>query len=49
MTTNFEQIAAVAERFTAKEIRGVGRLEVAKLYLRKNNARSQKDSIHAAR
>lgn len=49
MTTNFEQVAAVAERFTAKEIRGVGRLEVAKLYLRKNNDRLQKDSIRAAR
>jgi hypothetical protein len=47
--TNFEQIAAVAERFTAKEIRGVGRLEVAKLYIKKNNDRLQKDSIRAAR
>jgi hypothetical protein len=33
--TNFEQIAAVVERFTLKEARGVGRLEVAKLYLGK--------------
>ncbi|HUQ32717.1 MAG TPA: hypothetical protein VM095_11390 [Pyrinomonadaceae bacterium] len=39
ITTNFEQIAAVAERFIGKEVRGVGRLEVANLYLRKNNAR----------
>jgi hypothetical protein len=49
ITKNFEQIATVAESFTAKEIRGVGCLEVAKLYLRKNNYRSQKDSIRAAR
>lgn len=47
-TTNFEQIAVVAESFTAKEVRGVGRLEVAKLYLRKNNDGSQKDLIRAA-
>jgi hypothetical protein len=47
--TNFEQIAAVAERFTAKEVRGVGRLEVAKLYLRKNNARPRNVSIRIAR
>jgi hypothetical protein len=49
ITTNFEQIAAITERFTAKERRGVGSLEVAKLYLRKNNARLQNDSIRAAR
>lgn len=49
ITQNFEQIAAVAERFIAKEIRGVGRLEVAKLYLRKNSNRPQKDSISAIR
>lgn len=49
VTTNFEQIAAITERFTTKEMRGVGSLEVAKLYLRKNNAQPQKDSIRAAR
>jgi hypothetical protein len=49
VTTNFEQITMVAESFTAKEIRGVGRLEVAKLYLRKNNAPPRKDSIRAIR
>jgi hypothetical protein len=49
MTTNFEQVATVTERFTVKEIRGVGRLEVAKLYLRKNNAPPQQDSIRAGR
>ncbi|HEX8847753.1 MAG TPA: hypothetical protein VF791_24140 [Pyrinomonadaceae bacterium] len=49
ITTNFEQVAAVVERFTMKEIRGIGRLEVAKLYLRKNSVRPRKDSTHAAR
>jgi hypothetical protein len=49
ITTKFEQVAVVAERFTAKEIRGVGRLEVAKLYLRKNNYLPRKDLIRAAR
>lgn len=34
--TNFEQVVAVAERFTAKEMRGIASLEVAKLYLRKS-------------
>jgi hypothetical protein len=35
IVTNFDQIATAAEGLTAKEVRGVGRLEVAKLYLRK--------------
>ena len=33
ITTNFEQVAAAAETFSAKEVRGVARLEVAKTYL----------------
>lgn len=33
--TDFEQIAALVERLTSKEVGGVGRLEVAKLYLQK--------------
>jgi hypothetical protein len=33
--TNFDQIATAADGLTAKEVRGAGRLEVAKLYLRK--------------
>lgn len=45
VTKNFGQLAAVTERFTANEIRGLGRLAVAKLYLSKNNTRSQTDSI----
>jgi hypothetical protein len=49
ITKNFEQLAAVAERFTAKEARGVGRLEVAKLYLRKDNARPRKDATPTTR
>ena len=35
ITANFEQIAAVVERLTPKEVSGVARLEVAKLYLQK--------------
>jgi hypothetical protein len=35
VVTNFEQIAAVVERLTPKEVSGVARLEVAKLYLQK--------------
>jgi hypothetical protein len=31
---NFEEVAASAERFAAKELRGTARLEAAKLYLR---------------
>jgi hypothetical protein len=31
--TNFEQISVVVERFTSKEVNGLARLEVAKLYL----------------
>jgi len=36
ITTNFEQVAATAERFSVKEVRGLARLEAAKLYLRQN-------------
>jgi hypothetical protein len=36
ITTNFEQVVATAERFSAKEVRGLARLEVAKFYLRQN-------------
>ncbi|MDQ1640208.1 MAG: hypothetical protein QOF62_3547 [Pyrinomonadaceae bacterium] len=35
ITSDFEQISTVVERLTAKELNGVGRLEVAKLYLQK--------------
>jgi hypothetical protein len=35
IVTHFEQIATVADGLTAKVVRGVGRLELAKLYLRK--------------
>lgn len=49
VTTSFEQVVAVAESFTAKEIRGAGCLEVAKLYLRKSSDSPKKDLIRAAR
>ena len=47
ITTNFEQIAAVADSLTAKELRGLGRLEVAKLYLKKNSAPATRESSRA--
>jgi hypothetical protein len=44
--TDFEQISAVVERLTTKEINGVARLEVAKLYLqqRKDSGSSANES-----
>ena len=47
--TDFEQISAVADRLTAKEVNGVGRLEVAKLYLRKNHDSSRRVSSGVVR
>lgn len=34
--SNFEQIASLVERFSAKEVRGISRLEFAKLFFQKN-------------
>ncbi len=34
--TDFEQVAAIVERLAAKEIRGVGRIETARLFFQKN-------------
>lgn len=48
IATNFEQLAAITESLTAKETRGIGCLEVAKLYLRKKNDRPQKGSTPGA-
>ncbi len=36
ITTDFEQLASVVDRLPPKEVAGVGRIEVAKLYLQKN-------------
>jgi hypothetical protein len=36
ITTDFEQVAATVERFSNKEVAGIGRLETAKLFLQKN-------------
>jgi hypothetical protein len=33
---DFEQVAAVVERLAAKPLRGLGRIEVAKLFLQNN-------------
>jgi hypothetical protein len=43
--TDFEQISAVIERLTHKEVNGVGRLEIARLYLQqtKDSASSRKE------
>jgi hypothetical protein len=46
---NFEQIDAIAERLTMKELRGVGRLEAAKLYLTKNRKSIVKESMAVVR
>ncbi len=40
--THFEQISAVTDRLMPKEVNGVGRLEVAKLFLQKSNDSSQR-------
>ncbi len=40
----FEQLAVVPERITSKELRGVGRLEVARLYLKMNSDSAKNES-----
>lgn len=49
IVTNFEQIAAMVERLTPKEVSGAARLEVAKLYLQKTKdpARHRKGQLAA--
>lgn len=47
--TDFETLSAVAERLTIKELRGIGRLEVAKLYLRKNSESSRREAATVLR
>lgn len=49
IVTNFEQVSAVAERFTAKELSGVARLEAAKAYLKKNGYSTTKQSTAIVR
>jgi TPR repeat protein len=44
IVTDFEQLSAVAGGFTAKELAGFGRLEVAKLYLKMNTNPSPGES-----
>ncbi|MBA2493242.1 MAG: hypothetical protein H0V31_00930 [Acidobacteria bacterium] len=34
--SDFEQVASIVERLAAKEVRGVGRIEVARLFFQKN-------------
>jgi hypothetical protein len=49
ITTDFEEVSAIAERLTAKELNGIGRLEVAKLYLTKKSDSSLKVSSSLVR
>src|SRR5882672_1112044 len=45
ITTDFEQISAVVERLTPKEVNGVGRFELAKLYLQKTKNTGPSPSV----
>jgi len=47
--TDFEQVSAAAANLTAKEMRGVGRLEVAKLYLKRSRDLASPVAAKAAR
>lgn len=49
IVANFEQVSALAERITAKELSGVARLEAAKLYLGKTRTAKLKEPIAAVR
>jgi tetratricopeptide (TPR) repeat protein len=43
ITSDFEQIVSVVERLTPREVNGVGRVEVAKLYLQKTKESNSAD------
>lgn len=43
--SNFEDVAAAAERFQSKELRGTARLEVGILYLTRTNSRGTKTDL----
>jgi tetratricopeptide (TPR) repeat protein len=49
IVTDFEQVSAVAERFTAKELSGVARLEAATLFLSKIGYSTAKQSTAVVR
>lgn len=42
--SNFDQVATAADGFGAKELSGVARLEIGKLYLQKNSRPARKDA-----
>lgn len=44
IVTDFEQVTAVVERLTGKELNGIGRLEVAKMFLQKNASSPNRSS-----
>jgi hypothetical protein len=44
IASNFDQLAAAANGFSAKELSGVARLEIGKLYLQKNSRPAVKDA-----
>ena len=46
---DFEQVSAVVGRLTKKELNGVGRLEVAKLFLKKSASSPQRDIRRVSR
>jgi hypothetical protein len=49
LNTNFEELLTIVETFTAQEIRGIGRVEIAKLYLKQGSNSPQKISATRAR
>jgi hypothetical protein len=44
IVSNFDQLATAADGFAAKELSGVARLEIGKLYLQKNSRPARKDA-----
>lgn len=48
VTTDFEQLSGTVERLRAKDLRGVARFEVAKLFLEKNPPRPKSGKTQQA-
>jgi hypothetical protein len=49
IVSNFDEVAAAADGFAAKELSGVARLEIGKLYLQKNSRPARKDAAFVLR
>ena len=43
--SDFEQVVSSAERFQSKELKGIARLEVARLYLMRTNSQAPKNEV----